>query len=141
MSVRQQIIDKLDTNFNLISIANNYSFDIKGHVYEWRDLALNDNELPAIIYRDVFDGTSDEDEQEHELTVEVVLFAVGTASPAAVRAMIVDILTNFKLIMQENFVSGARHINNEMDVEHIKKRYAAAVLTFTVTYYTEIWGT
>lgn len=141
MSVRQQIIDKLDTNFNLISIAENYSFDIDGHVYEWRDLALNDNELPAIIYRDVFDGTSDEDEQEHELTVEVVLFAVGTASPAAVRAMIVDILTNFKLIMQENFVSGARHINNEMDVEHIKKRYAAAVLTFTVTYYTEIWGT
>ena len=97
--------------------------------------------MPAIIYRDVFDGTSDEDEQEHELTVEVVLFAVGTASPAAVRAMIVDILTNFKLIMQEDFVSGARHINNEMDVEHIKKRYAAAVLTFTVIYYTEIWGT
>lgn len=141
MSVRQQIIDQLDINFNLISIANNYSFDINGHVYEWRDLALNDNELPAIIYRDIFDGTSDEDEQEHELTVEVVLFAVGTASPAAVRAMIVDILTNFKLIMQEDFVSGARHINNEMDVEHIKKRYAAAVLTFTVTYYTEIWGT
>jgi len=141
MSVRQQIIDQLDTNFNLISVAEGYSFDINGHVYEWRDIPLKDEELPAINYRDVFDSIADEDEQEHELTVEVILFAVGTASPAAVRAMIVDILTNFKLIMQENFVSGARHINNEMDVEHIKKRYAAAVLTFTITYYTEIWGT
>jgi len=141
MSIRQQIIDKLDTNFNLISIAEGYSFDIDGHVYEWRDLPLKDEELPAIIYRDPFDGTSDEDEQEHELTVEVVLFAVGTASPTVVRVMIADILTNFKLITQEDFVTGARHINNEMDVEHIKKRYAAAVLTFTINYYTEIWGT
>ena len=141
MSVRQQIIDKLDTNFNLISIAENYSFDIDGHVYEWRDLPLKDEELPAIIYRDVFDNISDVDEQEHELTVEVALFAVGTASPAAVRSMIADILTNFKLIIHEDFVTGARHINNEMEVEHLKKRYAAAVLTFTVTFYTEIWGT
>ena len=140
MSVRQQIIDKLDSNFKLISIANDYSFDIKGHVYEWRDIPLKDEELPAIIYRDVFDSISDEDEAEHELTVEVVLFAEGTASPAAVRAMIGDILKNFSLIMKD-FMQGAKHINNEMDVEHIKKRYAAVVLTFTINYRTERWGT
>ena len=143
MSVRQQIIDKLDTNFNLISIAAGCSFDTGGHVYEWRDIPfkVDDSELPAIIYRDVFDNISDLDEGEHELTLEVGLFAVGGTSPAQIRAMMVDILNNVKLIEQENFVAGAKYLNSDMDVEHIVKKYAGAVLTFSISFHTQIWGT
>ena len=143
MSIRQDIVTQLDTNFNLISTDNGYSFNTDGHVYEWREIPFkkDDSELPAILFRDVFDSVSDQDEQEHELTIEVGLFAVGETSPATIRAMIADILTNFKLIIQHNSVAGASYINSEMDIEHINKRYAGSVMTFSITYYTEIWGT
>jgi len=51
-TVNQNIIAKIIANMLTISIANGFSFNISGHVFEWRETPLGNSEYPAIIVRD-----------------------------------------------------------------------------------------
>jgi hypothetical protein len=138
--IRQNIIDKIILNLKDISIANGYSLDIDDHVWEWRDTVLSENEVPGIIIRDTSDIIADQDEQEHQLSFEIVALASeGNNSTKKIRNLMQDILTAFGLIEKESYVCGANYLNSEMEVEHLKKRYAAALMTFTVSYYEDLW--
>jgi hypothetical protein len=139
MSIRQDIVDQIDTNLKAISTANGYSFDINGNVFEWLATPMDENNLPAIIFRDTVDSIDPEDEQEHNLEFEVVLVDKGNASTASVRNKMQDILTAFHLIRNEDDVAGVTHLDNEMEVDHIKKRFAAAFMRFSVNYYADLW--
>lgn len=139
MSTRQDIVDQIDTNLKAISIANGYSFDINGNVFEWLVTPINESNLPAIIFRDTIDTIDPDDEGEHHLQVEVVLVDRGNASVSSVRNKMQDILTAFRLIGDEDFVIGANLIEAELEVDHIKKRYGAAYMLFNIDYETDLW--
>src|SRR3990170_3357246 len=57
-SIRQQIMTAIDTRLKLITITNGYETNAGNNVYEFWDIALEDDELPAIIWRD---GAEDSD--------------------------------------------------------------------------------
>ena len=141
MTTRQKIVDKIVGNLKDISIANGYSLDINDHVWEWRDTILSENEIPGIIIRDISDIISDQDEQEHTLIFEIVALASeGNNSTKIIRNLTQDVLTAFSLIEKENYICGANYLNSEMEVEQLKKRYAAILMSFSISYFEDIWS-
>jgi hypothetical protein len=139
MSMQQTIITALLTNLGNISVANGYSFNISGHVFEWQDTDLAESETDAIEVRDISNYLSEGDEQEHDLTVQITLVCAGNTSPANLRARIQDVLTAFALVENVSKVTGARLLGVDVDTEKRKKRIMEAVFRFSITYYTEIW--
>jgi hypothetical protein len=131
---------KLGVNFNNISIANGYTFDINGKVFEWRDVPLGDSEYDCIIYRDPRDYFFEDTETEHILEIEVVhIPSPGNSSPLTLRNRMNDILKAFQLIEEEDDVEGAAYIGSDMQVEHDKKKYMGASMLFRIFYMTDRW--
>ena len=139
MSVEQDIMTKVISNLNDISVANGYSADIDG-VFEWRDSPLSQNYTRSIIVRDISEEILD-DGQEHLLTIEIIGITAGDNSPALIRSLKQDILTAFALIKIESYVTGATYLNTEKSIEKLDKRIAGIYMSFGVTFYTEIWKT
>jgi hypothetical protein len=132
---------KILSNMLTISIAHGFSFNIGNNVFEWRDTPLADSEFPAIIIRDPTEGMIDEDENLHQLDLEVILIpAPGDDSPESLRNKKQDVLNAFKLIENETYVSGAQYIGCENAVDHEKKKFASSLMRFQVIYPTERWG-
>ncbi len=99
-TLRQRIIDAIDARLKTITIANNYKTDIKDadgnpSVYAWEEFGLDDDRLPALVYKDV-DEEPDQvtvDNVDNTLTVEVYALAIkGTTSEAKIREMISDVI-------------------------------------------------
>ena len=114
MSVEQDIMTQVLANFNNISIANGYSFDINGHVYEWRDSDIPESIIRAIVVRDIHEEIVDQDDQMHRLELEITAFAYGNTGPALIRAMKQDILTAFSLIKTQLSIMDAEYISSDM---------------------------
>src|SRR3989304_4120460 len=92
-SIRQQIMTAIDTRLKLITVTNGYETNAGNNVYEFWDVALEDDELPAIIWRD---GAEDSDllvntTQDRTLTIELTLQALGLTAPAILRKLIADV--------------------------------------------------
>lgn len=142
-TVNQNIIAKLLINFGNISIANGYSFDINGHVYEWRETPPVDAELPLINIKDPAHRfvDSDENPNENELDIEIDFIAApGDDSPADVRDKKQDIMNAFKLIENESYITGAQYIDSELLVDHDKRKYAGSTMRFKIWYATDRWS-
>jgi len=141
-TIRQDIIDEIDTLLNAISIANGYSFDVDGKVFEWRDIPISEDDYPCIIFRDVRDYFSEDSESEHVLEIEIAVIPTpGSTSTAALRDMLQDVLTAFSALEESSNVdvSGSQYMGSEMEVEHLKKIYAGASMLFNVEYVTDRW--
>ena len=52
-TIRQQIMDAIETRFEGISVANGYNSDMGLHVSHWKATALNADDFPALEYRDI----------------------------------------------------------------------------------------
>ena len=140
-SKRQQIVTAIDTRLKLITITNGYETNAGNNVYEFWDIALEDDELPAIIWRD---GAEDSDllvntTQDRTLTVELILQTLGATAPAILRKLIADVE---KAILVDNTWGGlviftsVMNVIDTFDVEHKDRRIGACRTRFTVLYRT-----
>jgi len=143
VSVRQQIIDTLDTNLKAILTSNGYKTNIGQNVFHYRDNPLSESELPAIIYRDT---ESDEytdvmKKQTHALSIEIEAYAeAGSTTPDTMRDIIEDIV---KCIGADYRMGGLAHTTTvdgtEIDTDQAGKITGSAVVKITVIYRTNLW--
>ena len=140
-SIRQQVVDAIDTQLRTILTANSYNTDAGGHVYEWRDtdnspIEATEVEDGAIVFRDTDDPVEvTVGQDEHNLLIEIDAYA---NTPSAIRQLIADAIT----AMAEDKTFGGlcedtSELAQDMSVEHIEKRVFKAALRFRVEYRTD----
>lgn len=130
-TIEQDIVDKVVELLGEISGLN---------VFEWRDSPLEPSELPAVIVRDTRNEVSPEDEQEHTLTLELILAAAGESSPADLRSWKQDVITAVQSITEQEYVANAMFRYSETSVEKLQKLFASAILVLEVYYYANEWN-
>lgn len=138
---RQQVIDALKTELLNISTANGFYTDMQT-VDDWRQTGFEKTELPALNIRDVEDRTGENDETEHDLTVDIGgITAPGSDSPAQVRELLADILKAVKNFFQNNqsLISGVIYTDSTIDVSHDKNKLSAVSVGIHITYYAELF--
>ncbi len=142
-NTRQSIIDAIDTQLKTILIANGYDTDLGSNVFEWRQVPLQESELPALIYRDV---TSEIeiivlDRHTHILNLEVeVKTQPGSTSGSLARKMIADVIKAIGV----DHTWGALAIktdpvSSEIVFEQHEKIITGAIINFEITYRTDLW--
>lgn len=130
-TIEQDIVDKV---MELVG-------EIPGlNVYEWRESPLEPSELPAVIVRDIRNEVSPEDEQEHTLTLELILAAAGESSPADLRSWKQSVIAAVQNISEQSYVATAMFRYSETSVEKLQKLFASAILVFEVYYYAKEWN-
>jgi len=137
MTKEQDIYNFVFTEMLKISIANGFSFDISGRVFDWRDSPFEDSELPAINVRDVTNEIVDADTREHTLTFDIALEDVGENAADSIRGKKQDILTAFSNIIQSDLVVHAFFLASETFSEKEKRFAVFTSIQFEVTYFAE----
>ena len=143
MTTEQRICTNLETALKAISIANGYSVDISGNVFEWRFSDLGQSETPGIIWRDYLNEWEEDGEDSHRLYFQIAVIAAGNTSPATIRSIVQDIITAFytlenKTVFDPTYISGCYMVKVEKSVERHEKRVAGAQVDCYVEYTTEI---
>lgn len=139
MSMKQTIMTAVLSYLNGISIANGYSINISGNVYEWPDSDIPKSITYAIIVRDPHDEIMEGDVEEHRVEYEVVMRVVGNTSPTLLRAIQQDILTAFSQVETLSGVEGAEYESSDVEVEKEQHRMAYIAMYFSVYYRSEEW--
>jgi hypothetical protein len=145
MSIRQDIIDAIDTRLKTILISNGYNTDIGNKVFHWRNTNLTEAELPGIIYRD-----PSTNEKEHhgvargwvnKFQVEIVGFdTLAGTTPAQMRLITEDI---YNAIDVDDLWGGLAHdttpISDEIDIQNKDKISGAASVIIEIDYLASKW--
>ena len=137
-TIRQQIVDALDARLQTITIANGYSADLG--VYEWLVTPLEEEDLPAVIFRDTVDDI-DTDEigqrRKHDLAVTLDIAASSTASADAVRELMRDVLT---AIGTDKTFGGLAYntepLSASLEVSEADQRLSGGQIELEIKYYT-----
>lgn len=142
-TVQQLIATNLDTALKAISIANGYSFNISGKVYEWKATDVQLADLPCVIWRDYTVEWHEDDQQMKTIRFELVLVATGSTGPATIRQMIEDILKAFftlenKAVFNPTRIAGCFLQSVDIAVEQGERKTTAAKLMCNVEYLTEL---
>jgi len=93
-TIRQQIIDAVDTQLQTISVANGYRTELGATVQEWDVTPLDpDSETERLEYRDEEEGRADLTVGEHTMGLVLVVrvLTAGSTSAADIREMIADV--------------------------------------------------
>jgi len=140
-SIRQTIMAAFEDRLQTILTANGYQTNLGSNVFEWRGTALEDSELPAVIYRDMADTTAlTFGRQEHKLRVDLDIFTNSTAD--VMRKLIADIHTC--MASPDTTLGGlAEDISPVSDetiqTEHEDKKYFGISLKVIIQFVTKIW--
>ena len=133
MTKRQQIVDQIVTNLKNISIANGYSTDV--NIYEWRDTILPEEELPALIVRDIEDEAEDEGLISHQLKFEIEgIIQAGEQSVAKARDLLGDVVKNMYQNYNTGEIKNVAYTNSEIGIDHQKKITASFIAEFLIWY-------
>jgi hypothetical protein len=92
---RQRICTKLDTQLKTILTAGEYETDLGNNIFEWRDSALQESELPGLIWRDQVQETDDtrvHNLDQHILPIEMEIITVGGTAITEIRRLIADVI-------------------------------------------------
>lgn len=142
-SIRQQIIDAIDTRLKTILVVNGYKTNAGQHVYEWRETPLDESLLPAIVYRDVncdnsFMATG---VHFHKMNMEIeVVCAAGTTTPAGAREIIADVVKAIGTDIEwGNLAINTYPGIDEMQVEQNDKKIAGILMRFEIHFRTKEW--
>jgi hypothetical protein len=108
---RSTVIANLITALKLINGTGGYYTDIDDRVYAWRLTALLDEELPAIVVRDVQDvidpeemkGSSEQWTHKLEIEIELILKS-GALTLGQVRELIAD---SYKALGADRTLAGS----------------------------------
>ena len=141
-TIRQSLVDALSARLKTITTVNGYSADLG--VYEWLVTPLEEEDLPAVIFRDTSD-ILDTDEigsrRKHELTFELDVATSETASADATRELLRDILT---AIGTDKTFGGLAYdtepLTVSLEVSETDQRIAGGQIIIEVKYYTStLW--
>ncbi len=143
-SKRQDIIDALDTRLRTILTAGGYETDLGSNVFEWRATALQESELPGLIYRDISCEPVENTAslyQEFFLNIEVEIITVsGSTTASQIRKMIADV---YKAIGTDDkwggLALGTFSDGDEMNIEQAEKIIGGATVSFHVHFATVEW--
>lgn len=94
-TVRQKIMDAIDTRLQSILIANGFKTNAGQNVFPWQEYGVTNTKLPALLIRDVDDDPDQETvgNVDNILTVQVIaLTAKSATSDQQVREMIADVI-------------------------------------------------
>lgn len=138
-SLRQQIIDAVDTRFKTILTANGYETDLGQNVFHWKENAFEQDHLPCLEYRDVSDPPEDIAFQLrlHTITLEVRAYAKGSDVDKTARKLIADIV---KCIGTDLTWGGLAEdteqisVPGEINMDHAEKKIAGTLLVFEIEY-------
>ena len=91
-TIRQRIVDAIDTRFKAIKKTGGYATDIGNHVFWWKESTLQVSDLPGMNCRD----KSPEKElgcgvEDNILPIEIEAGVSGSTTPAELRKIVADI--------------------------------------------------
>lgn len=139
-SVRQQIIDAVETRLKTITTANGYATQIGSKVYVWRKSPLANTELPAVLVQDMAAQVDEEiiGQFTHRLAVRCAVFTSSATSPAQARAALNDLVT---ALFTDPFWSGLAEggttvASHDIMVEHDNNLVCAASVDIDIVYRT-----
>lgn len=143
-TIRQQIITKIDTRLKTILITNGYETDIGANVFDWRAESLEEDDLPALIYRDVQCLTEISTlypSFNNQMTVILLAVVTSDTPMTTIRKIIGDI---DKAIGTDDRWDGlvllTQRTGDESGVEIEEKKYAGCQMTMMVTFRTLGWN-
>ena len=139
MTKIQNIVNDILVNLAGISVANGYSFDIKGKVYDWREIPVDPADLPVLIAQDGEIITAEGDSRHKIAVIDIIYAEASDAATVDVRRRAADVLRAFSLVEQHADVMAAGFISWEMGVDHQKRKVADINLKCQVEYYTDYW--
>lgn len=94
-TIRQQIVTRIELALREIRTANSFKSDAGLNVWPWRSIPFKENELPAIILRDLDEPIIRDSKypQRHRRTlhIQIEIVCQGTASPAQYREILADV--------------------------------------------------
>ncbi len=143
-SKRQQICTAIDTRLKTILVSNGYETNLGNNVYEYWQVALEEDELPGVIWKDSAETSVPlvSDTQDRLLTIELILQAAGSDAPKQLRKMIADIEKAIKTdgtgITWGGLAIDTDPINmsEAFEIEHKERRIGACKLNFIIKYRT-----
>jgi hypothetical protein len=142
-TIRQRIITSLDARLKTILVANGYQTDVGANIFDWRAEALEESDLPALIYRDTLCNTeiSNISSYTHRMTVEIIAVVANDTPMAIIRNIIADI---DKAIGVDdrwgNLAVLTERTGDESGVEIDDRKYAGCRLTVVITFRTLGWN-
>jgi hypothetical protein len=133
-SIRQQIIDKIESRLGTILVSNGYETNIGNNVFPW--LMTAPTSLPAAVFRDPTRDISVHNEAHlFTLSVEVEVFGAAGFTDDDIRKMVQDVVRAFGtdatwdgLALDTNLVSDCAVIDTQANA------VKSGLIKFTVTY-------
>lgn len=142
-SIRQQIMDKVAARLATIKQSAGYKTDIGNNVFDWLDRDLADDELEAVIYRDVSAEIVVEtlELRDNTVRVEIEVKAKSAATTAeTVRQMIEDVYTAIGTDdTWDALAIDTNPVGEEMRLAQADKIAGSATITIEIEYRTEKW--
>ena len=141
-SVRQRIVDVIDTRLQTITTGNGYTTDAGNNVKEWQENPFEKGDQQGIDFRDVGEEIEDSavGEQWHTLYVEVRAFGYGSTATDDGRKVIADIIQCMGTDLEMSTLAEDTRIvaaAEDFEVEHEDRRYAGILLRFAIEYATD----
>ncbi|MCC7202446.1 MAG: hypothetical protein IT393_07295 [Nitrospirae bacterium] len=140
-SKRQQIVNAIDGKLKTILVSNGYETSLGNNVYEYWDVALEESELPGVIWRDSSEICTPliSDMQDRLLTVSLTLQAIGADAPKQLRKMIADIEKAIKTDLTWGGLAidtDPVNMTEAFEIEHKEHLVGACRIEFTLKYRT-----
>lgn len=138
MSQRQSIMTALVPLFATLKKSNGYNLDLGKNVKEWAAVPIEQGTLPRVSYRDAGATVTSAEfgRHEHSLRLEVEVF---TTTPEDARKGIEDVV---ELLWANRLLGGlTRWISlddHQIEQQQADRKIVAALMTFTVTYRTDL---
>ena len=140
---RQQIMDAVKSRLQTITTVNGYNTNLGNNVYEWKETAFAENEMPGIDYHDSrcerFDGVLNR--FRWRLNVELEIATQDATAVSDVRKMIADV---YKAIGTDDTWGGlaittGQPESDEMRVMKEERFIAGALIGMFIIYETSLW--
>ena len=142
-SIRQQIIDKIDTRFKAIKTTGGYKTNIGNNVFDWLGRDLADTELDALIYRDKTNEVigTEFGAISNRITLEIeIKTKSGSMTARQTRMMIADV---YKAIGTDETWGGLAMFTvprgEVMEQDFADKKIGSATITVEIEYATATW--
>lgn len=144
-TIRQQIIDAIQTRFEGITVVNGYNSDMGLHISQWKATPLNADDFPALEYRDIACNRVDGAPIgffRWALNMEIeIVTASGATTITDVREMLADV---YKAIgTDETWGALAQWTEQPSDaviIEQQDKIIGGAKILFNIVYDAPKWG-
>ena len=141
-TIRQKIIDALDTRMKGILSASGYETDIGLSVQDWPAGLIEDSKLPVLIYRDVSCENAIDTlvTFSHKLMVEIDALVNDDTPVETVRKIIADIDKAIGIDDQWGGIALlTERVSDQFRVELKERVYAGCKVVVVITFRTKGW--